>query len=69
MPEACFQHDEEAVLCAVEMALEAGVPKSVVSAAASSAGDGKGDVKVVGALEGSDMRVLFVGQILVFGAL
>ena len=26
MPEACFQHDEQAVLCAVEMALEAGVP-------------------------------------------
>lgn len=26
MPEACFQHDEQAVLCAVELALEAGVP-------------------------------------------
>jgi hypothetical protein len=26
MPKACFQHDEQAVLCAVELALEAGVP-------------------------------------------
>ncbi len=26
MPKACFQHDEEDVLCAVELALEAGVP-------------------------------------------
>ena len=26
MPEACFQHDEQAVLIAVELALEEGVP-------------------------------------------
>ena len=26
MPEACLQHDEQEVLCAGEMALEAGVP-------------------------------------------
>jgi hypothetical protein len=26
MPKACFQHGEQAVLCAVELALEAGVP-------------------------------------------